>query len=156
MPDRPGRWTEPPILPEVPAPPPGRILVRGARLVRIYDGTESRTVSGRPRPDGGREAVILAWARMPDGGWAILLAWTSYWLWENPPHQTALARHGWYRLDEERVKPRKPPRTLTEGADWHGWHPESEISIAIRRAAETLPPEMREQAMRPAPEPPAD
>ena len=155
MPDRPGRWTEPPILPEVPAPPPDRILVRGARLVRIYDGTDSRDVAGKPRRDGGREAVVLAWARTSDG-WAVLLAWTSYWAFEQPPHQTALARYGWYLLDEARVKPQKPPRTLAEGAAWHGWSTDGELQKAITRAADTLPSEMRAQATTPAPEPPPE
>jgi hypothetical protein len=90
---------------------------------------------------------------MPDG-WAVLLAWTSYWAFENPPQQTALARCGWYRLEEGRVKPRKPPHASYEGAAWHGWHEDSELNTAIRRAAETLPPEMRDAAMRPAPGPP--
>lgn len=153
MPDRPGRWTEPPILPEVPAPPPDRIVVRGARLVRVYGSSESRDVAGKPRRDGGREAVVLAWARMPDGAWAVLMAWTRYWTDEDPPHGTALAQHGWYRYDEERVKPQKTRRPNYEGAEWHGWHEDSELAQAIRDAAATLPPEMREQATTPAPDP---
>lgn len=151
--ERPGRFIEPPLLAETTPPPPDRILVRGARLVRVYGGISSRDVSGKPRPDGGREAVILAWARMPDRGWAVLMAWTSYWLYENPPHQTGLARWGWYVLDEERVKPRKPPRTLDEDAAWHGWATEGELQKAIDQAVLLLPPALREQALTPAQEP---
>lgn len=124
--------------------------MRGARLVRVYGGPGSRDVAGKPRPDGGREAVILAWTRMPDRRWAVLMAWTSYWLWENPPHQTGLARWGWYVLDEDRVKPRKPPRTLTEDAAWHGWARDGELQRAIEGAAGMLPERLRQAAATPA------
>lgn len=54
--ERPGRFIEPPLLAETTPPPPDRILVRGARLVRVYGGPGSRDVAGKPRPDGGRLA----------------------------------------------------------------------------------------------------
>jgi hypothetical protein len=72
--DRTGKWTEPTLLPELPPPPPDRIRVRGARLVRVYDPP------GTAKVDGGREAVVLAWARLPDGAWAILLAWAGHFI----------------------------------------------------------------------------
>lgn len=150
MADGRGRWTEGPILPEVAAPPPARILVRGARLVRVYDGAGARDVAGRPRADGGRDAVILAWARLPGGAWVVLLAWTSYWAYESPPHQTALARFGWYVLDEQRVRPRMPPRALGEDQAWHGWSPEGELQRAIDGALLLLPERLRAAAATPA------
>lgn len=134
------------MLPEVPAPPSDRVLVRGARLVRVYDPPGH----ARGLADGGREAVILAWARTPDRHWAVLMAWTSYWAFENPPHQTALARCGWYVLDEQRIRPRRPPRTLGEDRAWHGWSPEGELQNAIDGALLLLPEDLRAAAAAPA------
>jgi hypothetical protein len=155
MDERRGHFTEPPILPEVPAPPPDRILVRGARLARIYGERQIPDVRGRERRGGGRDAVILAWARRRDG-WAVLLAWTSYYMYEDPPKQTEAARWGWYVLDEQRVKPMRAPRASYEGAAWHGWHQDSELNVAIERAALLLPAEVRERAKTPMPDAPAD
>lgn len=145
-----GHWVEPPLLPTAPAPPLDRIRVRGARLVRVYAGTESRDVAGKPRRDGGREAVTLAWARMPDGGWAVLLAWAGHWAYDSPPHQTEAARWSWCRYDEERVQPRRPPQVLYDGAAWHGWAIEGELNRAIGEAVASLPGRLRETAIRPA------
>jgi len=151
--ERRGHFTEPPILPEVSPPPADRILVRGARLVRIYGERQIPDVSGRERRGGGRDAVVLAWARRPDG-WAALMAWTSYYAFVDPPKQTEAARWGWYVLDEQRVKPMRAPRASYEGAAWHGWSSEGELQRAIDQAAQTLPPGLREQATSPAPDPP--
>ena len=141
-------WTEGPILPELPPPPVDRIQVRGAQLAQIYDPPGTKLMlGGRPRPDGGREAVVLAWARIPGGGWAVLLAWTSYA--KLNARGTALARCGWYRHDPQRVKPKAPPRYLDDEAQWHGWHEMSELHQAILEAATLLPEDMREAALTP-------
>ena len=146
--DRDGHWVESPLLPDaVPAPPLDRIVIYGAKLVRVYGEP------GGKKPDGGREAVIVAWARMPDGRWAVLLAWAGHWMSEKGPHQSERARWGWYVLDPERVKPRTPPQVLYEGAMWTGWHEDSELSIAMREAAGTLPGDMQAAALKPAPDP---
>lgn len=141
-------YTEGPILAELAPPPPDLIRVRGAQLVQIYDEPGGvRMVNGRPQRDGGREAVVLAWAPIPAGGWAVLLAWTSYARLDL--RATALARWGWYRLAEQRVKPRPQPRTVPADAEWHGWHELSELHQAIVRAAATLPEQLREAALTP-------
>lgn len=139
-------FTEPPILPELVPPPISAVRVRGAQLVQIY-GPPHPDPWGRPKPDGGREAVILAWAAIPGGGWAVLLAWTSYALVDL--HATALARFGWYRLDAARVQPKRPPSQVSEGFEWTGWHPDSQINVAVRAAALLLPEEMRAAAVVP-------
>jgi hypothetical protein len=70
--------------------------------------------------------------------------------YERGPHQTEAARWGWCRYDEARVTPRRPPPMAYEGACWHGWHEESQLNVAIRRAAETLPEDLRDAATMPA------
>lgn len=153
MTDEPPQYTEDPILPEITPPPPGRIQVRGAQLMQIFDSKDrTLTIGGKTRKDGGREAVALAWARIPDGGWAVLLAWTSYA--RIGLQATALARWGWYRLDRERVEPKPAPRTLNEGAAWHGWHAESELHKAVLKAVRLLPGHLRELAIKPRPSSP--
>lgn len=139
-------WLEDPLLPELPAPPFDRIQVRGARLVRVYDEPGTR------RQDGGREAVIVAWAQLPDGGWAVLLAWAS--LAKLGIKTTALARWCWCRLIEDRVKPVRPKRGTEPDPDqaWHGWFEPGELSEAIWQAAATLPERLRKAAVTPAPE----
>lgn len=147
-------WTEEPILTPISPPPPGLVEVRGAQLVRIYDGPgATHEPGGRPRPDGGREAVVLARARIPCGGQAVLLAWTSYARLGG--RGTALARYGWYRFEEQRVRPQPRPRTssIPPDAQWHGWHELSELHQAILRAAAMLPEQLRADALTPAPDP---
>lgn len=142
------RWTEDPILPGLPPPPPGLILVRGATPIRIYDTPERvHIVGGKRRPDGGRDGVVIAWAGIPRGGWAVLLAWTSYA--RVGLHQTALARWGWCRLDEARVKPLPPP-PAREGACRYGWYEGCELDKAVATAAAALPEHLREAAITPA------
>lgn len=142
-----GHWAEPPLLPVLPPPPPERIEARGARLVRVF------SPPGTLKVDGGREAVVLAWAQLPDRSWAVLLAWAGHWAYEDPPHQTEAARWSWCRYDPGRVEPRRPPQVLYEGAEWNGWHHESQINVAVRAAVASLPEHLREAAIRPAPGP---
>jgi hypothetical protein len=139
-----GKWVEGPLLPTLPPPPPERIEVRGARLVRVF------SPPGTVKVDGGREAVALARAQLPDGSWAVLLAWAGHWAYEDPPHQTEAARWAWCRYDPERVKPHRPPRVLYEGACWHGWHADSQLNVAVREAVASLPEHLRETAIQPA------
>lgn len=139
-----GHWVEPPLLPPLPPPPPDRIQIRGAKLVRVYDPP------GTAKVDGGREAVVIAWARLPDGAWAVLLAWAGRWMDIGTSHQTEAARWGWCRYDEARVKPRRPPQVLYEGACWHGWHEDGELNRAIHEAVASLPEHLRATAIQPA------
>jgi hypothetical protein len=109
------KWTEGPLLPWLPPPPPDRIMVRGAKYVRIYSTPGSRKI------DGGREAVILAWARCADGGWGVLLAWAG-WCTSSLNKGTAHARWGWCRYEEQQVCPLVPVRSHNPGIEyaWYG------------------------------------
>lgn len=144
--DEAGRWTDEPLLPELPPPPADRIIVRGAQLVRVYtvDHPDPR------RRRGYSEAVILAWARTGAEGWGVLLAWGGSWRQQIGGRTTVKARWSWCRLREDRVKPVRPPPLQAED-EWHGHHPLSEFSEAVRLAAQLLPEELREAALTPAP-----
>lgn len=146
-----GHWAEKLLLTEVAAPPPARIETHGASLVRVFGP------DGPAKGDGGREAIVLARAQLPDGRWAILVAWARHWAYENPPHQTERAYWSWCVYEQRRVVPKRPPRLLYEGAMWHGWHEDSELSVAMRAAAASLPGDMQAAALKPArdEEPPA-
>ncbi len=144
--ERAGHWVEKPLLVEVAAPPPAAIETHGAALVRIFGP------DGPAKTDAGREAVVLARAKMPGGPWAILVAWARHWAYEQPPHQTERAERGWYLYEKHRVQPRRPPRVLYEGACWHGWHEDGELNRAIREAVASLPEHLREAAIQPAQE----
>jgi len=131
-----GRWIEAPILPALPPPPPERIVIRGARLVRVMT------------PQGGHtDAVILAWARLGSGAWGALAAWGGHW--QQGGRTTVRARWGWVRLVAVQVRPVEPPRRRIEGAEWHGWHAESEFARAVREAALMLPADRRDAALTP-------
>lgn len=140
-----GHWVEETILPELKAPPPELIQVRGAQLVRV----KSIDPPGVER--GFREAVVLAWARIPGGGWAGLFAWIG--AWQRGHRTTGGPRWAWCQVPEGRVEPVTPPRPLVEAEDheWHGYHEMSDLAEAVRRAAETLPEHLREAAVTPKP-----
>lgn len=142
--ERAGHWAEKPLLAEAPAFPPSAIETHGASLVRIYGP------DGPSKTDAGREAIVLARAKMPTGPWVILLAWPRHWAWEKPPHQTERAYWSWCLYEPQRVQPHRPPKVLYEGAVWNGWHEDSEINIAMRAAAGTLPGDMQAAALKPA------
>lgn len=135
-----------PILPELPAPPVERIAVRGAQRLRVLN-----VDSPNPGSRGGfTECVALAWARLPDGDWAALLAWLSGWRGEDG-RTTGRGRFGWYRVLEDRTKampiwPHRDP-----DVEWHGYHADDEIAVAMREAAATLPEQLREAALTPRP-----
>lgn len=140
-----GRWVDDPILPEVSAPPPERVLVRGAQLIRVINVDAPNRASRK----GFTEAVILAWARLPDGDWAVLAAWQG--AWQQHGHTTGLARCGWVRLLTDRVQamPIPPVSGLIDGAQWHGHHELSQFAEAVRQAALLLPEDQREAALTP-------
>ncbi len=148
---------EPP-LPEVvdpPAPPPAHaIQVHGAQLVRVVNIDDPD-----PRKRGGfTTALFLAWARIPDSDdWAVLTVWLG--ARQTGARTTGGGRHAWLRLAPDdiacgRVRPVKPD--VMDEDEWHGHHPLSEFSIAVRAAAATLPAQLREQAVRPRPAQPAE
>lgn len=141
----PGRWAEDPVLPELPAPPPDQVSVRGAQLLRVYN-VDAASSGSR---GGYTEAVALAWARLPDGDWAVLAAWLSGW--QQDTSTTGKGRYGWCRLLEDRVRAVAPPRHRIAGAEWHGHHELSEFARAVRQAALLLPEEMRATALAPMP-----
>lgn len=134
-----------PILPEVAPPAADAILVRGAQLLRRLN-VEAHNRSSR---GGHTDMVALAWARLPDGDWAVLAAWQGAWRQESG-RTTGRARFGWVRLLPDRVEPvEKPPRI--EGFAWFGWHADSEIGKAVRAAVLLLPEHLREKALTPKP-----
>lgn len=139
-----GRWTEPAILPELPPPPADRIQVRGAQRLRIYniDDPDHRKRAGY------REAVAVAWARLPGGDWAALIGWMGYWREPNG-RATGKARHAWVRVlpDRTRAMPLRPQRDPER--EWHGQHRDSEFAQAVRDAVATLSAELRERAAAP-------
>lgn len=141
--DEGGRWVEDPILPEVEPPAPGDILVRGAQLLRRVN-IEAHNKSSR---GGHTDMVALAWARLPDGDWAVLAAWQGAWRQESG-RTTGKARYGWVRLLEDRVEPVDRPPQI-EGFEWFGWHRDSALGKAVRAAALLLPEGMREAALTP-------
>lgn len=108
----PGRWSDPPILPELPPPPEHLIRVRGAQLVRVYN-----VDAPNPGSRGGwTQALALAWARLPSGDWAALLAWLSGW--HEDGRTTGKGRYGWCRILPDRtraVAPRGTGGTVTSG-----------------------------------------
>jgi hypothetical protein len=142
------QWTEPPILPWLDPPPPERIIVRGARLVRIYNDEHADP----RRSHGFREAVILAWARRGDGRWGALMAWAG-WCRSERGTGTEAARCGWVLVDEQRVRPVAPARSHLPGIEytWYGREEPCELGHAIRAAAQMLPEQLRTAALTPAP-----
>lgn len=153
MDDAAAAWTEGPILPWVEPyePPPAElIIVRGAKLVRVYNGPRVDRLS--PPPDGFREAVLLAWAPRADRRWAALMAWAG---WCRSPRGvgTEAARCGWLLVDETRLKPARPgPPSQVPGVEhaWYGREEPCELGRAIRAAAEMLPEQLRAAARTPA------
>lgn len=136
-----GRWTEEPVLPELPPPPTDRVLVRGAQLIRVT------FVHGGQRR-GFTEAMILAWARTGDGGWGVLTSWLG--AWQENGRTTGRARWGWCRLIEDLVEPRRLPQHVAEDDEWHGHHPLDQFTEAMRQAAASLPEHLRQAALTPA------
>ncbi len=141
-----------PVLPEIAAPPVDLIQVHGARLVRVLN-----VVDPDPRRRRGfREAVILAHAPIPGGGWAVLAAWIG--AWQERSRTTGGPRWAWVRLLEDRVAPHTPDRPLVEaeGHEWHGYHELSDMAEAVRLAAASLPEHLRDAALTPRPAPGAE
>lgn len=138
-----GRWVEDPVLPELPAPPTSLIRVRGAQLLRVYNVDSSNRGSRR----GYTDTVALAWARLPEGGWALLAAWQGSWRGQGG-RTTGRARWGWVRLLQDRVEAvERPPRI--EGFAWFGWAEDSALGEAVRAAALLLPEHLRKAALTP-------
>ena len=62
---------------------------------------EPRTSAIRIRIGGvWRAGHIQRWSRLPDGSWAVWLAWQP-----EPEHPTLPWRWGWYAYDPETIKP---------------------------------------------------
>lgn len=145
-----GRWVDGPVLPWTDPPPPGAHLVAGAVLIRVYTVTEA---AGQRRRKGHTEAVILARYRLPGGAWALLAAWQG--AWQENGHTTGRARWGWVLAptDPLLAEPVTPaaPLTRLDGFQWHGWHEDSQLAIAVREAAESLPQHLRAIALQPKP-----
>lgn len=156
MDERPGRWVDEPPLPILPKAGPGVELALGARLVRVY---VIKTVAGQQRRAGFQEIVVIARARLKDGGIGLLAAWIG--AWQQGARTTGGPRWAWLRydppppgqLDPLQPMPRSRRENRTEGIAWHGWHVRSDLAQAIRGAAASLPHEQRAAALRPLPDP---
>jgi hypothetical protein len=143
-----GKWTEKrPLLPKLPPAPVARIVVRGAQLVRVYSPPDTLKPG---RTDGGRGAVILAWARTGDAGWGVLLAWAGYWLGPDL-RQGDRPRWGRCRLIEELVQPQRPRQFADPEQLWHGHYVGSHMDQAVEHAAIELPRDLRQAALTPYP-----
>lgn len=142
-----GRWVDDPPLPPLAKPPDRLIETSGARLIRVYNVN-----SPDPRRrDGYTEAVVLARAPIPGGGWAVLAAWLGGW--QEGGRTSGRARFGWCRWLTDRCKIVTPH--VVGGAEWHGWPAESEFAQAVRLAAACLPEHLRAAALTPAANSPA-
>lgn len=146
MPDEPGRWIDHPLLEELPEPPPGWIATPGAILLAV------ETPRGTT-PYRWDCAIALAWARSPATGIvAVLLAWESVWSPRDEARPRRLApRWGWYRFNPPQCRAMKAVRTPNPwGQEWWGRPQGAPISVAMREAAASLPPELRATALRQA------
>lgn len=130
-----------PPLPLLKPPPPHLIAVRGAQRLRVMnvDDPDPR------RRNGHTETIALAWAQIPGGGWAVLLAWIG--VWQQNSRTTGRGRYGWCRILDDRV--RAMPAVHRPGVAWYGWAQPNELDTAIEAAAATLPEHLRAAALEP-------
>ena len=113
--------------------------------MRIYSPPGLRKI------DGGREAVILAWAQRSDRRWGVLLAWTGWGL-DSSNRGTARARWGWCGYEQAQVRPLVPARSHNPEIEyaWYGQAEPNELGFAIWAAAGLLPANLRKAALTPS------
>lgn len=139
----PVRWLDEPLLALVPPPPPPvEIVAPGARLLAVH------TPPGVPYR--WTRSVALAWARMPSGGWAVLLAWESVRAVGDAGRRVA-PRWSWCRFDRDLCDPLRPTAPGNPwGQEWHGRKPGDPLDRAVRAAVASLPEALRAAAVTPA------
>ena len=91
---------------------------------------------------------MLAWARLGDGGWGVLLAWAGGWRGVDR-RQVERPRWGWCRLIADLVKAQRPRRYEDPAHRWHGHWEGSVLEEAVEHAAIDLPRELRAAALTP-------
>jgi hypothetical protein len=135
-----GRWLEPALLDLLPHPPMSVVSHPGGRLVHVVEPS-----SGRWHP-----AIVLAWARLPGGGWACLMVWSAGRRAEGGRAQ-GYGRWSWCRYDPRRVRPggEVTPVPNPWGMKWFGQDVLGRMSAAIAEALLTVPEQMRDAAARP-------
>jgi hypothetical protein len=136
-------WVQPVILSPLAAPPAALVRAPGARLVTVSAGA-AQGVS----PAVGHPGLILAWARIPAGGWACLLVWDGF---RTPPgarEPAPSARWSWARWRADVVMPLRPwlPDQPVE-LRWFGRPHGGAFEAAFHEAAASLPQGMREAAL---------
>src|SRR5581483_6563897 len=105
-------WRSPVLVELLPPPPPDRITAPGSRLVAI----------AVTKPDGyqtSNAGVVLAWAKMSRGRWAMLFAWTG--LRRINGENQASARWSWCWVGRREVYVREPVKVPNPwGMGWYG------------------------------------
>lgn len=129
------------VVPRLLPAPPGRLVEHPGGLY---------TCAARKRPDGYFHqdyGVILAWARIPAGGWACLLAWSG--MRERDDREPRVdARWSWAAWDPAlfavlKAKPEPNPW----GGRWFGPDAGGHLAAAMIEAAQSLPAGMRDTAV---------
>lgn len=154
--EQPGRFVDTPPLPILPKPGPDVELALGARLIRVY---VIKTVAGVQRRAGFTEIVVVARARLKDGGIGLLAGWIG--AWQVRASTTGGPRWAWLRynppapgeIDPVQPMPRSRRENRAQAIGWHGYDLLSDLAKAIRGAVATLPKDMRTAAFRPLPDP---
>ena len=139
----PGRWLSPVLL-ELIAPPPARlVVVRGARR---------GTVTGPATygPPEWHDITVLAWARIPAGGWGALTVWDGMAQAPGDRQPMVHARWSWCRWTRCKLDHCRPtPPDNPWGLSWLGLPRGYVDEAAIEQAAATLPPHLRQAAVTP-------
>lgn len=137
-----GGWISPVLVELLPPPPPDRITSPGSRLVAV----------AVTKPDGyqvSNGGVVLAWARMTGGRWAMLFAWTGQRRMKG--ELEASARWSWCWVGRREVYVREPVKKRNPwGMTWYG-HRDVALDGAIAEAVVSLPESMRAAAVRVVP-----
>ena len=132
-------WVHPQLLRTLTPAPPRLIEQPGGRLVTVSNALGSSPHEHHP-------AVLLAWARIPDGAWASLMVWHGSRIVAG--RERASARWSWVRFEPSQVTALRPwlpdqPR----GLRWFGAHAGDHMEAAYLEAAASLPEPMREAAL---------
>jgi hypothetical protein len=135
-------WIDPVLVWLLPPPPPERITSPGSRLLAV----------SVTKPDGYQESnsgVVLAWARMNAGRWAMLFAWSG--VRRINGERQASARWSWCWVGRREVYVREPVKEPNPwGMIWYGQR-DVNLDAAVAEAVISLPEPMRAAAMRVVP-----
>lgn len=126
----------------LPPPPPERIVSPGSRLIAV----------AVTNPDGyqlSNAGIVLAWARMRSGRWAMLFAWTGRRRVKGGLESSA--RWSWCWVGQREVYVRVPVKEPNPwGMTWYGRR-DVALDGAIAEAVISMPEPMRAAAMRVVP-----